>query len=119
MGLTYARIQIENIFEATSSQELELLVDTGALYSLVPASMLKRIGVKPKARMEFELADGSTVEREVGQATFRYDGRDAISPVIFGAESDSAILGVVTLEAMGLEVDPVRKQIRPTRLILY
>jgi len=26
---------------------------------------------------------------------------------------------VVTMEAMGLEVDPARKQLRPTKLILY
>jgi predicted aspartyl protease len=57
--------------------------------------------------------------REVGEARFFFDGRNAVSNVIFGESSDAPILGVVTLEQMGLEVDPARKQIRPTRLILY
>jgi len=55
----------------------------------------------------------------MGEARFFYEGHKAVSPVILGEEGDAAILGVVTLESMGLEVDPVRKQIRPARLLLY
>jgi predicted aspartyl protease len=86
---------------------------------MVPAALLRELGIEPRERMMFELADGRTVERAVGEARFHYNGRNAVSPVIFGEESDGALLGVVTLEALGLEVDPVRRQIRPTRMILY
>ncbi len=65
------------------------------------------------------MANGQFIERNVGEARFFYDGRKSVSPVIFGEEGDAAVLGVVTLESLGLEVDPVRKQVRPTRLILY
>jgi clan AA aspartic protease len=101
------------------SVELDLLVDTGAMFSVVPASQLTKLGVSPARRMEFELADGSTIERDVGEVRFRYNGRSAISPVVFGGETDSAILGVVSMETLGLEVDPLRKTLRPTKLILY
>jgi len=119
MGFTHANIGLADLSAPAPREEVELMVDTGALYSIVPAETLRRIGIQPRQRLEFELANGGLIERAVGDARFFYDGRDAASPVIFGEPEDPALLGVVTLEAMGLEVDPVRKQIRPTRLILY
>lgn len=119
MGFVKIKIAVENVARAASQRDVELLVDTGALYSMIPASILRELGVQPDQKLDFELADGTTVHREVGEVRFRHNGRRAVSPVIFGEENDASVLGVVTLEAMGLEVDPVRKQIRPTKLILY
>ena len=119
MGLVRARVALEKISPPSDRPDIELLADTGALYSLVPATALRELGVEPRERLTFELADGRTIERAAGEARFYYDGRSAVSPVIFGEEGDGALLGVVTLEALGLEVDPVRRQIRPTRMILY
>jgi predicted aspartyl protease len=73
----------------------------------------------PYHKMEFELADGSVMEREIDEVRFRLNGRRAVSTVIFGQEKDAGVLGVVTLEAMGLEIDPVRKQPRPMRMVMY
>ena len=119
MGFTQIKVGLESISSAKVRREVELLVDTGALYSIVPAKVLRELGVEPREKLNFELADGRTIERAVGEARFFYDGRTAVSSIIFGEESDAAVLGVVTLEEMGLEVDPIRHQIRPTRLILY
>jgi hypothetical protein len=44
---------------------------------------------------------------------------NAISRVIFGEDGDAALMGVVALEALGLEVDPIRKQVRRAKMILY
>jgi len=119
MGFVNTKISLEEVRHGGQRREVELLVDTGALYSMVPAALLRELGIQPVDRLEFEMANGQPIERDVGEARFFYDGRKAVSPVIFGEEDDAAVLGVVTLEAMGLEVDPVRKQIRPTRLLLY
>ncbi len=119
MGFVNAKVSLEEIRKGGARREVELLVDTGALYSIVPGPLLCELGIQPVQELEFEMANGQSIERNVGEARFFYDGRKAVSPVIFGEEGDAAILGVVTLESMGLEVDPVRKQIRPTRLILY
>ena len=119
MGLLNIRIGLENPSNPGKRHEAELLVDTGALYSMVPGSALREIGVEPRVQVEFELADGRRIQRGVGEVRFHFDGQNAVSRVIFGDESDAAVLGVVTLEEMGLEVDPVNKQIRPARMILY
>lgn len=119
MGFVHVQVELESLSATPTRREVELLADTGALYSVVPRHILQELGVKPVERLEFEFADGRTIEREVGEVRFHYDGRRRVSTVIFGKGSDSGLLGVVTMEELGLKVDPVSKQLRPTRMILY
>jgi predicted aspartyl protease len=93
-------------------------VDSGAVYSVVPARTLERLGVKPHSRRTFILTDGSEVTRQMGDAVFRLDGRQGASPVIFGAKGDSALLGAVTLESLGVLLDPLRRELRPLPMVL-
>lgn len=44
-------------------------------------------------------------------------GRKGEIAVIFGEDKDPAILGVTTLEALGLEVDPIKKYIKRSYFI--
>ena len=119
MGYVTVKVAIESVASPIVRREIELLVDTEALYSIAPAQTLREMNVRPRDREEFELADGRVIERDVGEVRFYYDGKSATSPVIFGEEADAAVLGVVTLESMGLEVDAARGRIRPLRKILY
>jgi predicted aspartyl protease len=119
MGFVNAKVGLEEIRQGGARREVELMADTGTLYSIVPGTFLRELGVLPLQKLEFELANGSAIERDGGEVRFHCDGRKAVSPVVFGEEGDAAVLGVVTMESLGLEVDPVRKQLRPTRLILY
>ncbi len=53
------------------------------------------------------MADGSRIERDIGQTWVRLEGRGAIVPVIFGDEDAQPLVGAVTLEIFLLGVDPV------------
>jgi len=119
MGFVNAKVGFAEIRQSGARREIEPLVDAGALYSIIPGTLLGELGIQPVEKLEFEMANGQFIERNVGEARFFFEGRKAVSPVVFGEEGDAAVLGVVALESMGLEVDPVRKRIRPTRLILY
>jgi clan AA aspartic protease len=90
---------------------VDALVDTGAIYTLLPASILREIGVEPAFKMPFVYADGRRVEMDTGTIAVRVDGRLRYTPCIFGEESSGAILGVVTLEELGLGVDPVNRRL--------
>ena len=94
-------------------ETVEALVDTGATYSTLPASTLRRLGVSPHTRGLFRLADGSRIERDVGQTWVRLEGRGAIVPVIFGDEDAQPLVGAVTLEIFLLGVDPVEGRLMP------
>jgi hypothetical protein len=48
----------------------------------------------------------------------RLDGRQGASPVIFGEKGDHALLGAVTLESLGVLLDPLRRELRPLPLVL-
>ena len=94
---------------------VEALVDTGATYTMLPASMLQNLGVVPHDRAEFELADGNVAEMDIGRTWVRIDGRSEIVPIIFGEEGTTVLLGAVTLEIFRLGVDLVRQELIPVR----
>lgn len=109
---------IANPAEPERREELELLADTGALLSMVPAEVLEGIGLRPTTKRTFRLADGGRMEREVGGASFTWNGYEGLSPVVFGGPEDEPLLGVVTLEALGLQVDPVNERLEPMELLM-
>jgi clan AA aspartic protease len=118
MGLTYIQGTIVNPAKPRRSARLKFLVDSGAPYSVVPTSVLRRLGIKPGSSKTFILADGTEVTRSIGQALFRINGDEGASPVIFGEEGDSVLLGSVSLEALGLMLDPLKRELRPLPMML-
>lgn len=99
-------------------EPVEALVDTGATYAVMPASLLRRLGVSPHRRAVFEMADGSPLEMDVGQTWLRVDGRDVVTLVVFGDEGTEPLLGAYALEGLLLAADPVRQRLVPVRGLL-
>ena len=87
-------------------QTVDALVDSGATYTVLPASLLERLGVVPHTARRFVLTDGSRVKRGFGRTWMRLDGREDLSPVVFGDEGAEPVLGTVTLEIFGLCINP-------------
>jgi clan AA aspartic protease len=89
---------------------VDLLVDTGATYSVLPRRLLAELGVEPHHRGEFGLGDGSRVELEVGRVWLRFENRLEHTLVAFG---EVALLGSVTLEELNRVVDPIEQRLGP------
>src|SRR3972149_5983394 len=96
-------------------ESVESLVDTGSSYTWAPGDLLKRLGVGPQFRMEFETAAGRVIERDVAQTWVRHDSNAHISFVVFGEEGSLPLLGAYTLEGFGLAPDPLRQRLVPVR----
>jgi predicted aspartyl protease len=118
MGLTHVAVTITNPANPRRSKKLSLLVDSGAVYSVVPQEALRSLGVRPHSTKTFTLVDGSEITRGVGDVVFKLSGQQGASPVIFGKKGDSALLGIVSLEALGLLLDPIRRELRPLPMVL-
>src|SRR5712692_2537224 len=119
MGITVLELEVANPAKPALSQKLEFLVDSGAIYSVVPAPILRKLRIKPlRQKEEFRLADGSKIQRRKGIALFRYQDREGGGDVIFGEPGDSILLGALTLEALGLALDPLKRELRPMPMIL-
>lgn len=99
-------------------ERVEALVDTGASYTSLPGSLLRRLGVTTHSRELFTLADGRQIERDLGQTWARTDGRSVITLVIFGDEDSEPLLGAYTLEGLALGVDPTNRRLVPTPRLL-
>jgi predicted aspartyl protease len=116
--MTEVRVRVVNLADARRFADVDLVVDSGAIYSVVPAGVLRRIGVAARETQTFGLANGETVRRAIGDVRYEIGDRSGAAPVIFGRRGDASLLGVVTLEALGLHLDPLRRRLRPLRLII-
>ena len=88
------------------------MVDTGAVHSMMPKSLLARLSLTPLELIRYTLADGREVEYGYGMARFGIDGREWPCPVIFGPEGEY-LLGATTLEIFNLMADPVGQRLLP------
>jgi predicted aspartyl protease len=118
MGLTALSIDIAAAADPDRREAVDFLVDSGAVYSFAPRAVLERLGIVPHGRQRFRLADGSTIERDPGDALFFYAGRCGAAPVIFAEPGDATLLGAVTLESLGLALDAVRRDLVPLPMIV-
>ena len=117
MGITTLTVRIRNEADPANVAELAMLVDSGAIFSVVPSDVLDRLGIRPYGTEQFFLADGTAIARQVGTAFFEVDDCRGASKVIFGEPGDAALLGAITFESLGLMLDPLKRQLRPMRLM--
>jgi predicted aspartyl protease len=118
MGLAVLNLDVGNVARPDETRQVEFLIDSGAIYSVVPAAILDELGIKPFAIEEFRLSDGRKIARRKGGALFRYRDRIGGADVIFGEHDDSNLLGMFTLTALGLALDPLRRELHPLPMIL-
>ena len=118
MGLTVLEVEVGNPATPETTERVEFLIDSGAIYSVVAVPILERLGISPITEQQFRLADGSKIVRKKGIALFRYGERVGGADVIFGEEGDSTLLGAFTLGALGLALHPRRRELKPLPMIL-
>ena len=117
MGFVKVRAGVFNPEVPDKVIEVDGIVDTGAIYSVIRRDILEELGVKPSRRRRFK-AFGGYVERDVGDVGLILMGERRIVPVIFGETEDTMVVGVIALEVFGLEVDPVRGTLKEAELLL-
>ncbi len=116
MGVTYIEAQVKG--SSGKQENVKFLVDSGAIYSLLHKAVWETIGLKPKRKVSFTLADGTTVERSVSEAFMIFPQGEAHTPVILGEKDDEALLGIVTLEILGLVFNPFDRTLHPTAYVV-
>ena len=104
--------------ESGDLQQVEVVVDTSAIDSMVPASLLQQLHVRPLWSVLCVLADGSEREYDRGIARLAIENIEAPCPVLFGNEDSNCLLGATALEIFNLMVDPVEQRLirRPPRI---
>jgi predicted aspartyl protease len=112
MGVTYLDVSVKRLPADTLVEVVEFLIDTGATYTLAPSEILSKLGITAHRTLTLTLADGTKTSREMGGAYFEYRGVGGMAPVLFAQPDDANLLGATALEAMGLMIDPLSRDLR-------
>ena len=115
MAITYIDGRVKGPF---GEESVRLLVDSGATYTVLPEDVWRKIGLNPLREHEFVLADGSVIKRKVSECYIILPQGEGHTPVILGEKDDYPILGVVTLEILGLVFNPFKRTLQPMRMLL-
>jgi clan AA aspartic protease len=114
MGDVHVGITIVNPRTGVRSDEVTVLVDTGATLTIIPRPLLEALGVEKTQSVSVIYADGRRGQRDVGEVVVAIDGDSTPCRVMFGEPGDAALLGLTVLEQLGLAVDPVQRRLTPT-----
>jgi predicted aspartyl protease len=91
----------------------KILIDTGASFTVMPIDIAEKYFIETPFTAELKLGDGRTVKAKVFVAECEIEGRKG--PVrILAFENAIPVIGVDTLETLGLKVDPVTGRIEKT-----
>ena len=118
MGITNAILKVREHRKSEKIAEVNFLVDSGAVYSLVPGAILDELEIEPYKEMSFSLADGTVLKRKVCSAYFEFGGEGGPAPVVYGEPGDEPLLGATTLESLGLVLNPFTRTLHPMRMLM-
>jgi len=116
MGLTFIDGKVKG--ENGKKADVKFLVDSGATYTLLAQEYWKAIELTAKRSMNFTLADGAVIKRNVSECYIILPQGEGHTPVILGEEGDESLLGAVTLEIMGLKLNPFQRTLEPMKMML-
>ncbi len=116
MGLTYVDATVTG--PTDKSRQIQLLVDSGASYSLLPEDVWKDLEIKPQEKLDFVLADGTKIERRASECKIRLNGKERHTPIILGEPGDEPLLGAITLGNLAMVLDPFKRELRQMQLRL-
>src|SRR2546427_1914277 len=109
MGLTQVPGKVKRPDGRGAAVRIRFLVDTGALYTVLPERVWRALRLRPMSTAEFGLADGTAIVRAVSEARFEIARRTATSPVVLGERDEAPLLAAVTLETRGLMLNPLAR----------
>jgi clan AA aspartic protease len=111
MGMFEVNVKLASLTAPSQTEDVSLLVDTGATLSWIPRAILEKLGVKAFSRLPFMLADGRRLERDTTAVLLTINGRKAPVQVAFGEDGEEAVLGATSLEGLGFMVDPIGEKL--------
>ena len=115
MGLTFITGEVKNNRKKVF---VKFLIDSGATYTVLPETVWQEINLKPKREITLTLADGAEIKRKVSECFISLSQGDGHSPVILGQAGDKPLLGAVTLENLGLVLNPLNRELKPMQMLM-
>ncbi|MBI4587926.1 MAG: Retroviral aspartyl protease [Candidatus Rokubacteria bacterium] len=113
MGTFSVPARLANHERPEQSLTIDLLVDTGAIWTMLPGEIVSRLGLRTPRQRMVTLASGERISYPAGPVAIQLNGEEVITIFLAGPPGCLTLLGAVTLEEFGLAPDPVRKTLVP------
>ena len=113
MGHVFVEAELGDV-RKRAIKKLKLLADTGASFMVIPPTVAQEIGIESVTKIDITLADNRKGTADLGFAYVKISGREAIVQALI-MDSPEPLLGTFTMQILGLTVDPVREEVKPTR----
>ncbi|MCD6275105.1 MAG: aspartyl protease family protein [Candidatus Aenigmarchaeota archaeon] len=117
MGHIKVRVKIGNI-ERTKFKETEGIVDTGATRTIIPVSMAKELELKEIGEAKVKSGAGY-LNLKKAEAFIGLQGKETRQVILISDFIDRVLIGVLTLEDLELEVDPLSGTLKEGELLFY
>ena len=117
MGHTWIDIKISNL-EKTSVKKVPGLVDTGATLTTIPKKLAEELSIKTIAKEQVQTGAG-LINIEKGNAIVAIEEKECIQTIWISDIIEKVLVGCVTLETLGIKVNPVTGKLEETPLMLY
>ncbi len=117
LGHTFVEVTVYG-GDLSAGKRVRLLVDTGSTYTWIRGTLLGELSIRPTKERSFRTVDRRILKRQIGEAVIDYAGERVTAVVVFAEEGDEEVIGVHTLEGMGMEFEPVANQLRKVEAIL-
>ena len=99
---------------------VELLVDTGATYTLLPGEVVRHLDLSTPWQRAATLASAEDVTYPMGHVLMRLNGEEMSTIFLAGPPGCQGLIGAVTLEEFALAADPVHQRlVRVPRVLLW
>jgi predicted aspartyl protease len=89
-------------------ENIDAIADSGGSFfnTWIPKKAAESIGLRELGRKKFKTINGEIVERAYGAGACMVDGAQGVSEIVFGESSDATVLGALTMEELGIKIDP-------------
>jgi hypothetical protein len=109
---SHVRVSLSNPDHQKGTYQADFLLHETRTDSLAPASELKKIGVEPTGEADCQLPDGTIQAYPFALVEMTFLGETTAGRVVFGPDGAEPILGVTTLESVGITIDPIDRTLR-------
>jgi predicted aspartyl protease len=118
MGYVHVHATIANSTNHDLKMEREFIVDKGAIYTVISRKVAEAVKLKELGKRRFRTGSG-IVELPVAEAYLTVGDEGITTLVAIAHDEDTPLLlGVTTLELLGLQVDPVNGKLKPLELLI-
>ena len=113
MELAKVTMEITPLSTPEERKPIEFQIDTGAMITNIPRSLLEELGIEPQEKKQLRNPEGQLIEKDIGYAFLYYNNKRAIATVVFDNGNGNPVIGHIALSNLGLEYNSQTGNLEP------